>query len=141
MTDKILGFKDKYEFLSNDFPCSIYIPWDDLTYTNVSTALIAQKIEDKGSKRKFARLNGVKARKKESSIPDNPEWDKNKDKLLFDILMAKFKSSDLKKKLLDTKDKKLINVTTYPDPYYGIRDGYGQNKLGEILEKVRDAIK
>jgi predicted NAD-dependent protein-ADP-ribosyltransferase YbiA (DUF1768 family) len=141
MSEKIIGFKDKYEFLSNDYPCQIYLEWDDLAYNNVTSALIAQKSEDKGTRRKFTRLNGMKARKKESSIPDNPEWDKNKDKLLFDILMAKFKSSDLKKKLLDTKDKKLINVTTYPDPYYGIRDGYGQNKLGQILEKVREAIK
>ncbi len=141
MSEKIIGFKDKYEFLSNDYPCQIYLEWDDLAYNNVTSALIAQKSEDKGTRRKFTRLNGMKARKKESSIPDNPEWEEKKDELLFGILMAKFKSTELKNKLLATGNKKLINVTTYPDPYYGVRDGKGENKLGKILEEVREALR
>ena len=141
MSKEILGFKDKYEFLSNDYQCNIYADWDDLTYLNATAALIAQKSEDIGTRRKYTRLSGIKARKKESSIPDNPEWEKNKDEILFKILMAKFRSTELKKKLLATGDSKLINLTTYPDPYYGVRDGVGANRLGKILEKVREALK
>jgi predicted NAD-dependent protein-ADP-ribosyltransferase YbiA (DUF1768 family) len=140
MTDKIIGFKKEYEFLSNDYPCQIYLEWDDMAYNNVTSAFIAQKSEDKGTRRKFTRLNGMKARKKESSIPDNPEWEENKDEILFGILMAKFKSTELKKKLLATGKAKLINATTYPDPYYGVRDGKGKNMLGKLLEDVREAL-
>jgi predicted NAD-dependent protein-ADP-ribosyltransferase YbiA (DUF1768 family) len=141
MSEKIIGSKDKYEFLSNDYPCQIYLEWDDLAYNNVTSALIAQKSEDKGTRRKFTRLNGMKARKKESSIPDNPEWEEKKDELLFGILMAKFKSTELKNKLLSTGNKKLVNVTTYPDPNYGVRDGRGENRLGKLLEEVREALR
>jgi predicted NAD-dependent protein-ADP-ribosyltransferase YbiA (DUF1768 family) len=141
MSDKIIGFKDKYEFLSNDYPCQIYLEWDNLAYTNVTAALIAQKSEDKGTRRKFTRLSGIKARKKESSIPDNQEWEEKKDDILFGILMAKFKSTELKNKLLATGNKKLINLTTYPDPYYGVRDGSGNNVLGKLLEQVREALR
>ena len=50
-------------------------------------------------------------------------------------------STELKNKLLATGNKKLINLTTYPDPYYGVRDGSGNNVLGKLLEQVREALR
>ena len=84
--DQIKGFVGDYSFLSNEYNCQIFIEEDQLTYSNVESALIAQKSDDLGVRRKFSRLNALKARKKSSNIPENYDWEKNKDKIMMDIL-------------------------------------------------------
>ena len=140
---EITEFKGDYDFLANDFnDCKIYIEKDDLTYTNLESALIAQKSDDFGTRRKFTRFNAMKARKKLSTIPDNDEWEENKDEIMKDLLRIKFKKgSKLGKKLVETIPAKLINTVTYPDEYYGVRYGEGKNMLGKMLMEIRDEIK
>ena len=138
----IKGFVGDYSFLSNEYNCQIFIEEDQLTYSNVESALIAQKSDDPGTRRKFSRLNALKARKKSSNIPENYDWEKNKDKIMMDILRIKFKkNNELGKKLIETYPAELINEVSYNDEYYGVRYGNGQNKLGKMLEKIRDEIR
>ena len=114
---------------------------DKLTYSNIESALIAQKSTDFGTRRKFTRLNAMKARKKESSIPDNYEWEDNKDKIMYSFIVDKFKEgSILAKKLINTGKKELINEVSYPDEYYGVHYGKGENILGKMLMKRREEL-
>lgn len=139
--DKIVGFSGEYEFLSNSYNCKIYDEKDKLTYSNIESALIAQKSTDFGTRRKFTRLNAMKARKKESSIPDNYEWEDNKDKIMYSFIVDKFKKgSSLADKLIKTGNKILINAVSYPDEYYGVHYGKGENKLGKMLMKRREEL-
>lgn len=139
--DKIVGFNGEYEFLSNSYNCKIYDEKDELTYSNIESALIAQKSTDYGTRRKFTRLNAMKARKKESSIPDNYEWEDNKDKIMYSFIVDKFKKgSSLADKLIKTGNKILINAVSYPDEYYGVHYGKGENKLGKMLMKRREEL-
>lgn len=139
--DKIVGFNGEYEFLSNSYNCKIYDEKDKLTYSNIESALIAQKSTDFGTRRKFTRLNAMKARKKESSIPDNYEWEDNKDKIMYSFIVDKFKKgSSLADKLIKTGNKILINAVSYPDEYYGVHYGKGENKLGKMLMKRREEL-
>lgn len=141
MKDKIVGFNGEYEFLSNSYNCKIYDEKDKLTYSNIESALIAQKSTDFGTRRKFTRLNAMKARKKESSIPDNYEWEDNKDKIMYSFIVDKFKEgSILAKKLINTGEKELINEVSYPDEYYGVHYGKGENILGKMLMKRREEL-
>ena len=141
MKDKIVGFNGEYEFLSNSYNCQIYDDKDELTYSNIESALIAQKSKDFGTRRKFTRLNAMKARKKESSIPDNYEWEDNKDKIMYSFIVDKFKKgSSLADKLIKTGNKILINAVSYPDEYYGVHYGKGENKLGKMLMKRREEL-
>lgn len=139
--DKIVGFNGEYEFLSNSYNCKIYDEKDKLTYSNIESALIAQKSTNFGSRRKFTRLNALKARKKESSIPDNYEWENNKDDIMYSFIVNKFKKGTiLADKLIKTGNKILINAVSYPDKYYGVYYGKGENKLGKMLMKRREEL-
>ncbi len=57
---------------------------------------------------------------------------------MYDVLKAKFtQHKELKKLLLDTEDKILVEHTEN-DNYWGDGgDGKGKNKLGKLLMKIR----
>ena len=102
--EKVCGFTGEYDFLSNDYPCKIFCPEDGLTYSNVSTALIA-------------------------------------DEILYHLLYIKFSTNNkLKEKLLNTNNKELLNIVSYPDTEYGIYLGNGNNTLGKMLMTLRSEL-
>lgn len=139
--EKVYGFSGKYDFLNNDYSCKIFCPDDNLTYSNVSAALIAHKSNDLGTRRKIARLNGTNARKKENLLSGNPDYEDKKDEILYKLLYAKFSANNkLKEKLLNTKNMELINIVSYPDTEYGIYLGNGNNTLGKMLMKLRTEL-
>lgn len=66
------------------------------------------------------------------------DWDKIKDAVMLVGVKAKFKCNpDLSDKLLATGGAALVEGNTWGDVYWGMVDGFGQNKLGNILMKVR----
>jgi ribA/ribD-fused uncharacterized protein len=69
-------------------------------------------------------------------------WDNMKDNLMYDALKAKFSQhEELKKILIETGDKNLIEHTEN-DSYWGDGgDGTGKNKLGKLLVKLRNELK
>lgn len=138
----ITAFVNDYEFLSNDYECKIPVAEDNLVFYNITSALIAKKSNDIGTRRKFTRFSAAKARKKESSIPENDYWEENKDEILYDLLKIKFThNKDLKIKLLNTYPHDLINNVSYPDTYYGVRFGEGKNELGKMLMRLRKELR
>ena len=110
----ITKFKGEYEFLSMDYPTKII--YNGFEFNNAETAFIASKCDNIKQQKKLSRLNAVSARKKKSSIPDNPVWEKKKDRELFNILKIKFSDPELRQKLIDTFPKKLMNNVSYNDP-------------------------
>lgn len=69
-------------------------------------------------------------------------WDNLKDNVMFDALKAKFTQHEyLRKLLIETEDKILIEHTEN-DRYWGDGgDGSGKNKLGKLLMKLREQLK
>ena len=69
------------------------------------------------------------------------DWPKVKEGFMEIALKAKFtQHKDLQMKLLKTEKKKLVERTP-KDSYWGDGgDGSGQNRLGYLLEKVRDNL-
>jgi ribA/ribD-fused uncharacterized protein len=68
-------------------------------------------------------------------------WDKRKDKVMYEAVFAKFtQNQDLKKLLINTGNTRLIEHTKN-DYYWGDGgDGSGKNKLGKILMQVRNEL-
>lgn len=64
--------------------------------------------------------------------------DKNKIKYMHDANLIKFSSPDLKNLLLLTKDEDIVNDLKYPDLFWGVHNGVGQNNLGKILMDIRE---
>jgi len=72
-------------------------------------------------------------------------WSKNKVNIMYEILKIKFSDLELKEKLLATGNAKLIEASktnSKTDLFWGEgKSGKGQNKLGELLMKVREGLK
>jgi ribA/ribD-fused uncharacterized protein len=71
-----------------------------------------------------------------------PDWDKVKDAVMRDAVLAKFSQNDrLRAVLLGTGDAVLVEHTER-DSYWGDGgDGSGQNRLGQILLSVREELR
>lgn len=138
--EDIKSFTGEYDYLANTYNVNLMV--DGISYTNAESAFWAQRIKNVKSRRKLSELSGVKAKAKANNTEPIHDWESKKDKIMKKILTIKFSSSkELKKKLLDTGDAKLLNNVTYRDEYWGIHYGVGKNRLGEILMEVRNELK
>ena len=68
------------------------------------------------------------------------DWDQVKDQIMMTAIREKFKDPYLKALLISTKDYPLVQLKRCR--YWGSGpDGKGLNKLGVLLENLRDEIK
>ena len=69
-------------------------------------------------------------------------WDSIKDIIMYKILDLKFSKDNwsLRQKLKSLKGAYLEETNTWHDTYWGVCDGVGENKLGQLLMKLRDEI-
>ena len=71
----------------------------------------------------------------------SPEYFTVKVKLMFELVLEKFKQNpELKQKLLETGNQELIEGNTWNDTFWGVCNGQGQNWLGKILMLVRSEL-
>jgi len=69
---------------------------------------------------------------------DPIKWSKCAFMLMKRAFVAKFNQNpELKESLLQTNNIPLVNENTWGDTYWGICNGTGQNKLGNILSEIR----
>ena len=109
-----------------------------MEYSNAEAAFQAQSAADKGSKRKFARLSGIKAKAYGRRIVQRDDWDEQTQiDAMREVLIAKFKDKELTKKLCNTGNEELINMNQFRDEYWGVTTRGGRNKLGEMLMEIR----
>ena len=132
----ISNFTGKYEFLSNFYNHPLVL--DGVEYNNAEAAFQAQSAADEGSKRKFARLSGIKAKAYGRRIVHRDDWDEQaQDDAMRTVLIAKFKDEELAEKLCSTGDEELINTNQFRDEYWGVTMHGGLNKLGSLLMDLR----
>ena len=73
--------------------------------------------------------------------PIRSDWDQVKEDIMLKGLRAKFQNQELKKLLIKTGKKKLIENSPY-DKYWGIgANGKGKNRLGALLMQLREELK
>ena len=79
--------------------------------------------------------------KKYQDVKIRDDWEQNKVKIMKDILMIKFSDNKLKKLLLDTNNKNIIEDSPR-DNFWGIgKKKDGKNMLGKLLMEVRENLK
>lgn len=133
-------FVGEYAFLSNFFEIPAY--YSGILYQNSEAAFQAQKTLDPKEREKFSTMNPSEAKRAGRDVVLRDDWEHVKDGIMFDIVLSKFVSNPvLKKLLLDTGDEELIEGNTWNDTYWGVYNGKGQNHLGKILMKVRSLLK
>jgi ribA/ribD-fused uncharacterized protein len=70
------------------------------------------------------------------------DWDSARDGVMHAAVLAKFtQHAELRTMLLATGDARLVEHTDSDDYWGDGGDGSGRNRLGEILMRVRDALR
>lgn len=141
MGDKgiISSFRGEYSFLSNFYNAKVEV--EGVTYLNSEAAFQAMKCKYYDDRLAFTSLNPSQAKRRGRKISLRNDWELVKDEYMYKVVKAKFEQNeDLKKLLLKTKGCYLEEGNTWGDNYWGVCYGYGMNKLGKILMRVRDEL-
>jgi ribA/ribD-fused uncharacterized protein len=137
----ISSFRDEYFFLSNFYPVEIKL--DGIVYLNAETAFQAQKTLDVEERRKFSMLkNPVQAKRLGHKVKLRDDWEEVKLDIMTEVVSQKFlQHPHLIEMLLQTGDEELVEGNKWGDRFWGVCKGKGENHLGKILMKIRDAYK
>lgn len=140
MLQKIDKFDGDFAFLSNFYPATIDM--DGMSFQSSEAAYQAQKCLNAMDKFQFCTLNARDAKKLGRKIRIRPDWEDIKDKVMARILELKFSQHpDLGNLLIATGDTELIEGNHWRDIYWGVCDGVGKNRLGELLMQVRSELR
>jgi len=141
--ETINEFKGNWAFLSNFYYAHFYV--DEIGYATMEHWYQSHKTECMLERAAIvAALSPYKAKQFGRKATLIPNFDSVKDEIMLSGLLYKFKTlSELSKRLIDTGDTKLIEGNYWNDTYWGVclKTGKGENKLGELLMKVRDTLK
>ena len=137
----ISSFRDEYFFLSNFYPVEIKL--DGIVYPNAETAFQAQKTLDVEERRKFSMLkNPVQAKRLGRKVKLRDDWEEVKLDIMTEVVSQKFlQHPHLIEMLLQTGDEELVEGNKWGDRFWGVCKDKGENHLGKILMKIRDAYK
>lgn len=136
--DKIKEFQDQYRFLSNFY--GVPVTYNNLTFGSNEAAFQAQK--DPSRSEEFTNLTPNKAKALGRQVKLRDDWNNVRLKIMEEINIIKFTENEyLKKKLIETGDRELIEGNYWNDTYWGVCRNVGENNLGKILMKIRESIK
>ena len=137
-------FKGTYYFLSNFSYSKVKI--NGCEFNNAEAAFYSFK--DLNRKEEFIDLDPSSAKKLGRRVKLRLDWEEVKDDIMYKVVKAKFKQNkELKRRLLNTRDEYLEEGNIWHDNYWGVcycdkcKGKFGNNKLGEILMKVRKELK
>lgn len=142
--EEISEFKGEFAFLSNFHPSPIRV--GDWIFPTVENAYQALKLEDGIPKKKFTWITPGQAKREGRRGNMKPNWDQEKDEIMFKLVYAKFAyHEELKEQLLATGLRPLLEGNNWHDNYWGAClcpscEG-GLNRLGNILMKVREMLR
>lgn len=130
-------FEGEYHFLSNFYERQVTI--DGLTFENTEAAFHSYKQPSR--REEFVGLTAKEAKRLGRSVTLRDDWEEIKDSVMFNVCMTKFSQhEDIKQALLKTGNADLIEGNTWNDTYWGVCNGKGRNKLGQILMLIRAAF-
>jgi ribA/ribD-fused uncharacterized protein len=137
---------DPYFEFTNFFPIQVRIfdkDWPTTEHFFQAQKFCGTPIEEKIRKCRTAREAFETAHRRDYVPWIRRDWHSAdvKDRVMFLAVYSKFSQhKDLMNKLFETGDRKIVEHTSN-DSYWGDGgDGSGMNKLGEILERVRDEL-
>lgn len=133
-----MEMKDDYAFLSNYYPCKIVDrEYPGIIYNSVEAAFQAAKVKEEKVRREFSSLEPNFAKKKGRKINFRPDWEQVKDSIMEYYCRQKFSNPELRAKLMNVTEP-IVEDNWWNDTYWGRCNGIGENKLGQILTKIRE---
>jgi len=103
----------------------------------------AQKFEDPAYRERIRNASSphdARALGQSRQVPIRPDWESVREEVMLTALRLKFQRPNLKATLLGTGDRALVEASPF-DYFWGAgQDGSGQNRLGRLLEQVRQEL-
>ncbi len=139
--EPVLSFAGEFEFLSNFHPSTVHL--DGISYPTVEHAFQAAKTPDPEQRKRIRSCSTpAKAKAAGRGVDLRDDWESVKLGIMESLVSEKFTAhEDLKKALLATGDRDLIEGNTWRDMFWGVFRGRGKNHLGRILMRVRDELR
>lgn len=139
MVELIDSFRGKYHFLSNFYSCPIVV--EGVPYLNAEATFQAFKLSNVSERHIFSNLTPSEAKRTGRRVLLRPDWESVKENLMYEVIKAKFSSRDaLKIALLETGSARLVEGNDWGDHYWGVVNGVGKNRLGELLMRLRTEL-
>lgn len=134
---------DKYGEFSNFSPHGFEL--DGAWWPTVEHYFQAQKFEDEAYRERIRTAKTPKYTKtlgRTRALPIRADWDTKRDEVMLLAVRRKFQThAPLRELLLSTGDEPLVENAP-GDYYWGCgKDGSGANKLGRLLEQVREELR
>ena len=141
MGQNISAFRGAYDFLSNFYPAPI--TYNGLVFKNNEAAFQSAKCPERRAE--FCCLNPSEAKRLGRRVKLRNDWERIKDTrpscAAAVLTSEKFlQNPDLAERLISTRDFELIEGNNWGDHIWGVCDGYGENRLGKILMRIRDEL-
>lgn len=149
-------FTGQYDFLSNFYPyyhnreLRIWVRkdvswpgvnYEGLLYPSSEHAYQAAKVIDPNTRALLADIDSPGQIKKTGrKLKLRSGWDTIRIPVMREILQIKFSDPILRRMLLDTGDKQLIEGNWWNDRFWGVCNGVGENNLGKLLMELREEI-
>ena len=144
--------EEPYYFGGRDHPFSNYYAapaeYEGLTFTTGEGAFQAAKTLDIAARRAFVSIDPGAAKGKGRKLELRPDWEDVKYQVMLNVLRSKFHDPVLRKMLLDTRDRLIIEDTTgWHDNVWGdcrcekCQNIQGMNLLGKALMSLRTSLR
>lgn len=136
-----MRFRGEHWYLSNMYPCDI--TYNGHHFTCVEAAFQAQK--DLSRVSEFEGISGKDAKRLGRQVRLREGWNEMRDDIMKEILDVKFSDPELARKLASDQDIKrsggvITEENEWGDRYWGVCNGVGRNRLGELLQEVRHEV-
>lgn len=133
-------FTGDFRFLSNFAEAPI--TWDGETWRTTEHAFQAAKAESFLDRAAIRAAGSPGAAKKlGKTVKLRPDWEQVKVGIMLDLLRLKFApGTEMATKLLATGARPLVEGNDWGDRFWGVCEGRGENKLGQLLMQVRHEL-
>lgn len=136
----ILGFFDRYRFLSNYHICPCVV--SNIKFISSEHAYMYQKSDNAVYREAIISCPTPKEAKRVGQTAElRRDWKVYRKTAMLIALNAKFKNKDVAQLLIDTGDSYLEETNTWNDTFWGVCKGVGENNLGKLLMKIRTNLK
>lgn len=132
------AFRKDKSFLSNMHPCEIKVSMNGQDYIFPSAENLYQACKNPDFASYFTTMSPAESKSFWKTHPwDARSWEDIKDGVMKKVLYFKFKQNpDLMEKLCKC-DFQITERNEWHDTYWGVYNGIGYNKLGNLLESIK----